>query len=597
MKIKSIGISHMHQIQDTVTYNLNDVTYFIGQNGAGKSTILQAIQLALLGYIPGYDKTNAGILKHSSNGNELSVTITFDNDTSFTRMWKREKSTIKSSIAAVPADFTPDSLIGEIEIPIFNFSEFKSMTANKLKEWFISFLPKEGFEIDWREYLTGELGSRAALLPEGYLDEVLSYISTDLADLKGVDLVKALNAHFKEEQSFQKAQLDRLQSTLNSMIYYADIEQTDSSELLAEHRKISELRDDLIKYESQQKSIAEVEAKLSQLHLAADSVEADPEYKSAHTTRAALELQLSELTQELASANAEYTRIQSEYGKLNVTSDICPYTKTRCEKISASLDAAKQERDRLMCELNAVGTQRDEKTQRINQIKSKIADCRMIETRLERDYSNFATLCLLLPIDVIEIPTSKSVEQLQGELDEISDNIAKIKANEKFNQLNETITKDKYRAENILEVLKIWINSTGANGLQTYMMDKPFKTFADDMSKYLSSMFGTSSVASFHLEEKANSFSFGMMQKESYVEFDLLSSGEKCLFTIAMMMCLIDRSSASLKLILADDILDHLDEENASRLFSNLSTITDMQFIMAGVKECSNAGICVKIGE
>ena len=38
MKIKSIGISHMHQIKDSVVYDLKDISYFVGPNGAGKSS-------------------------------------------------------------------------------------------------------------------------------------------------------------------------------------------------------------------------------------------------------------------------------------------------------------------------------------------------------------------------------------------------------------------------------------------------------------------------------------------------------------------------------------------------------------------------------
>ena len=58
MKFKSITITGMHKV-DKKTYTFNDdVTYFIGENGSGKSTILEAAELALLGYIPGYANTN-----------------------------------------------------------------------------------------------------------------------------------------------------------------------------------------------------------------------------------------------------------------------------------------------------------------------------------------------------------------------------------------------------------------------------------------------------------------------------------------------------------------------------------------------------------
>lgn len=596
MKLESIGISHMHQIKGSVTYNLNDVTYFIGQNGAGKSTILQAIQLALLGYIPGYDKTNAGIMKHSSDGLELSVTATFDGDASITRTWKKDKSSVKSTVSAVPEGFDPMSLMGEIELPIFNFGEFKDMTANKLKEWFISFLPKEEFEIDWREYLTGELGSRAALLPEDYLEETLNYILEDLSTYQGVDLVKQINAHFKEEQSFQKATAERLQSTLNSMIYYQDVEEIDDEELRLELANVTDLKDKLIAYNTKKAYIDQLDARLAQIKLSVDSLEEDPEYKSVHATLISEESEYNKLTEKKSALSLQYSQLQSEYKSLSVTSDICPYTHTRCEKIAESIQVTQSKKAALETQIAELHKSLQEALEKAAAVHQHIQLLKSHETELAQKYSTYKSLIMQYPSEPLVIPTSSSVESLQHRINELNDLIAKVKANQQFNELNKTITADKYKAENILEVLKIWTKSTDANGLQTYMMEKPFKTLADDMSKYLSNMFGAESVASFHLEEKANSFSFGMMKDKSYVEFDLLSSGEKCLFIIAMMMCLIDRSTASLKLILADDILDHLDSDNAARLFGNLLKINNMQFIMAGVKECKNENICIKIG-
>ena len=65
MKVKSVGISGMHNVTKQ-TYNFDNVNYLYGLNGAGKSTILQAIQLGILGYIPGTAKRPADIFKHAN---------------------------------------------------------------------------------------------------------------------------------------------------------------------------------------------------------------------------------------------------------------------------------------------------------------------------------------------------------------------------------------------------------------------------------------------------------------------------------------------------------------------------------------------------
>ena len=80
----------------------------------------------------------------------------------------------------------------------------------------------------------------------------------------------------------------------------------------------------------------------------------------------------------------------------------------------------------------------------------------------------------------------------------------------------------------------------------------------------------------------------------------MLSSGEKCIYTLALMMSIVQRCNSPLNVIMIDDLLDHLDDENAKMMFDSLSKIEEEQFILAGVKECksenSNA-IVMKVGE
>ena len=67
MKISSVTIEGMHKLGQPKKYTFNNLTYLYGPNGSGKSTVLEAIQLALLGYIPGMNKKNDYYAK-SSNG-------------------------------------------------------------------------------------------------------------------------------------------------------------------------------------------------------------------------------------------------------------------------------------------------------------------------------------------------------------------------------------------------------------------------------------------------------------------------------------------------------------------------------------------------
>ncbi|MBR4882111.1 MAG: AAA family ATPase, partial [Clostridia bacterium] len=128
MKIKSVQISGMHNVEAR-TYDFNDIAYLFGRNGAGKSTVMQAIQLAILGYIPGTDKTNTAIFRHA-NCDMMSVSVEFDNGQKVTRLFKKSGNSVK--VTVLPDNFRPEHILGELELPVFNFNEFASMTANKL---------------------------------------------------------------------------------------------------------------------------------------------------------------------------------------------------------------------------------------------------------------------------------------------------------------------------------------------------------------------------------------------------------------------------------------------------------------------------------
>lgn len=91
----------------------------------------------------------------------------------------------------------------------------------------------------------------------------------------------------------------------------------------------------------------------------------------------------------------------------------------------------------------------------------------------------------------------------------------------------------------------------------------------------------------FITQGKSNSFDFGIIDEQNrFVSYDLLSSGEKCVFVLAMLISIIRTSKNSLPLILIDDLFDHLDDARIVKLFNKLvDGYSDIQFIFAGVKD------------
>lgn len=115
------------------------------------------------------------------------------------------------------------------------------------------------------------------------------------------------------------------------------------------------------------------------------------------------------------------------------------------------------------------------------------------------------------------------------------------------------------------------------------------------MNRYIQAVFGTDITSKFNLESKANSFSFGIERGGSYIPYNLLSSGEKCMYTLALMLSLVKASKSPLKLVLVDDLLDHLDDININKLFESLAKVDDVQMIFAGVKQLDNSNIVVEV--
>ncbi len=227
MQLEKINIKGFHNIEDK-TYLLNDINYFYGLNGAGKTTILNAIQLALLGYIPGTNKTKSDIFKHA-NSNIMSVTldITGESDIVIKRSWMKTPKDIVASISITPDTLTEDDifqLIGDLKLPVFDFNSFIDMTSNKLKDWFINFLPDVDVKIDWDKKLQDSLSSFKHILDEEFVRDTIQMHQGIEAE-STIDKIQTYHKALKSLLSEKKAELTRIQSTIQELIFHDDLDE------------------------------------------------------------------------------------------------------------------------------------------------------------------------------------------------------------------------------------------------------------------------------------------------------------------------------------------------------------------------------------
>ena len=605
MKLKSIRIQGMHNVVDK-TYHLGDMNYFVGPNGAGKSTVMQAIQLALLGYIPGTDKKKSAIFQHS-NGRFMAVNLILghdDNDiTVINRSWTRKGKEIVATVETIPAGVEIENIINDISLPILNFNEFISMTSNKLKDWFINFLPDSEISIDWEQKLRQEIIEYGTLLNPNIVPETVLYVTS--LHSTGLDQIREFNTYLKQQQSFKKSELTRIQGTIQSLIFYDDCDDSTDVNVLKDQNKQDSLIRDNINYQlgiiTQNKKI---EAQLKTLtDVTSDSLESDERYNDTCAKLNEARVMISRYDVDVAEyANRIAALKQQHIDKMAVVNKggVCPYSGSVCDSIKQMLDVFVDDVKKIDTEIAELETVRSRVQYNRTTVAAQVHTLEQIKATISSQYNQYDSLKQQYNSSVKGLDENVLRKKLQDLTDSIETRhnlIIKLESNKQYNELMQTLTTQKFQTEQEIEIFKAWVKLTDVNGMQSNIMKAPFDTLADRISVYLNKFFNRTDLsAAFHLTQEANSFSFGIYTAENaYIEFDLLSSGEKCLYTLALMLSIIESSNTDLPIILIDDLLDHLDADRVVTCFETLYNITSVQILLAGVQQAPTADGVIEV--
>jgi len=589
MKLKSIYIDGLHNAVNK-TYQLNDLVYFYGRNGAGKTTVLNAIQLALLGYIPGTAKNSReAILKHSMDG-RITVRLELDNDGSIVTI-ERKFDSKSTKLTIMPTDYDIQSVVADLELPIFNFNDFINQTANKLKDYFIqNMLPTTEGGLDWPEILKSGLDNVGV----EDKDKTIAYGLKLITDVSGSPLEQVVQANkiFKDEQSFNKTELARLQATVDSLIYYSDYAgPKDMNEINTKLLSYGALRDAMIRYESAKQMISKNQEELGLLKQTYDGMGGTDECLKIRDSITAYTNEYVEVKSKIDNFSQSMSELKVKRSNLNAIitqKGICPYTKAKCD--SLNLDSVENTISNLDTTISELNRQLTDLSMKLTELENKIRDAKGTLSKFQdmsRQISALENSMAALP----EKPdTELTLMEIDKKIQEYDDAKTKLHANQVYDETINNITNLKYKTELNNDALSAWVKLTDINGLQTTLTEKPFEQLADTMSGYIQNMYGDTDLkAKFNVTAKANSFSFGLVRGGKYIAYEQLSSGEKCLYTLALMICIIDSSKSPLKVMLCDDMFDHLDSTAIESTFSTLKQIDHIQFIFAGVKDCQNA--------
>lgn len=640
MYIKSVTIEGMRNVKYK-KYELSQLVYLHGPNGAGKSTVLNAIQLCLLGYIPGTAKSNAAIMEHA-NGNRIEVTVELGasdwgtHTVEFTRTFERKGRTVTSNLTfeGFGSDPTMDQIIGDSKLPVFDWNSFTSLTSNKLKDWFIQFIPGMNESVNWEQ----ELQSAVNVDVVYNVDIVKEYADkfSKIDASSAVDSVIEANSTLKNDVSYCKAALAEKENAVNGLLDSFDISDSDDLDVDALQQQYDTA---VKKYDAAQASYMDKFKKYtnalnrtSQISKLSDDLSRMLSVEDIESKQAELQSSIDDTVelQEDLQANLDSTQAQKQAAleclaeckanietcKAVVNSDSsCPYTKLACESIARvkpqyasklaqySSDAESYKQEAAECDsnikflqqqLNSTEQDKQKCFKLIDELNFKLSQRKAAEEKLEK-----ATSAVVESVTQKEVNEAQqlmdSAKQLERDLSFKLNTAVRIKQNA---DLVESMMLEKYKLQEKLDVLNAWVKLTGANGLQTKLSSKGFTDLEQKLTPYVQELFGSLYTCKFNVAQKANSFSFGLEKRSklglsTYIPYNLLSTGEKTVYAYMLMKYIADNSNSLLKLVMMDDFFDHLDKQRFASLLHTMSNSSTCQVIMAGVVDCNCEAVTV----
>ena len=607
MKLESIEIKGFNKTS-SAKYKFSDVNYIQGLNGSGKSTIIQAIQFALLGYLPNFSKQNSTIFQHAS-GRSMEVVANISDEKygniQITRSLVNTGRSITSDYQITP-EIDMDEILKDIVLPVFNVTEFLALSNNALKDWFVSNLSTSD-TFDWAAHIEDYI-QNCNHVGESTTNNIRTILNSLPSDISGIAAAQLLHSQFKELLRNLNAESKVISNTLNSLVKYDDAEISEyTSEELS--KKISELHEEQSKIViEKQKQVMDkqIEDELAKCTVGPDFVEATDEcindwrnsLASLKSNISDKEAEISKVSENLESEVAKKTKLEFEYHQLNAPKEnICPITKQRCESIEGYYQECAEQRDLKKSQIDESIRQITLLTGNIAKMRTDISDMTRKAFDLENsiaariaEYNKFCSLSKKL-VAVDENYANKDENIITENIIHCQRLLEKVIATEQYDKLAESAMQDVAQINLDIETMKELCKLVDANSEKVReLTEKPFLEMSSKISKNLKQIFGEDVDAKFTSTEKANSFRFGIVRADSFIPYATLSSGEKCLYIIALLVTILNESTCPIKLILIDDLLDHLDVNRFNAMWAGLSK-SNIQFIFAGVQPIKESSV------
>lgn len=589
--IKSIRLKNFKCFSNFEVHFDKAVTYLNGMNGEGKSSIIEGIQLALLGYIPGHSKKLSDIFKFSSDKDYMSVSITYDNlgkDYTIKRTYTNVNGKISCSIDKTDLQDLMSILDADLETPIFNFKEFIQWSANKQKQWLLNFLQKSEntVTVNWRSEIDNIISANNLIPDELFILELSSELPQILNFLKIKECNDMIKDRIAEERAIQQSAENTLQEVELSLSAYS-CACNDKEELSEELYHVTEELSKLNYYKKVITHNRSIQCKLDDYADLSDVKENDKIYTTSIDNVTEISNKIKELNEEYQRVYAKYKEIEYELTTLEKsTQTTCPILAIQCDKLAEQAEAARLNTQRLRNQQHELDLKKSDINNEISEYKdivSKFEDTlKMLSNRYEeRDSLRNSMIVEDIPDDITESNIDEYIQYKETEKENLHDRLNDAIEYSTLVKTSKSMENQKIQSKIRLDLLKALDKLTGQNGLQAKLGKAAVADFLDSLSKTASLFYKNSDYYIDVENEKSNSFDFGIVKDGNKISYDTLSSGEQCVYMVALLSAIL-KLTTTCKLLLIDDVFDHLDEEMIKTVIKFAESQSDIQYIFAG---------------
>lgn len=340
-QIKTIAAQNIKG--QTFRHDLAPVTLFTGDNFSGKTSRLDAVHLALLGWVPGVSKRPSDIHADLASGAEMGVTAILD-DREIGRTWRKSGDSVKYLDMSGGLEFPPVALVA---------SEFLSLSpAERVKFLFArATLPPEYSAEAVRQTVCANVKNIKlednTVESEKAIADLVTFVLGRQSVASAQEYVTNLAIEVNEKKKLAVQNVQRMEKTQQGMIIVAPDTQAESS---AE----AKLKAAQESYTAQRSVLAQVEAEGKRLGAELEALKRTAAGAMPDESAARAELQrISDAKQAAAKncLNAPNSR-QFDAEFESITSELAKAESARASA-AAWLDEASKQRDSLKSDKNA----------------------------------------------------------------------------------------------------------------------------------------------------------------------------------------------------------------------------------------------------